>query len=131
MRGSQLFGVMVASGLVGGIALTRALATGSTVAWCITTACVVIALCGLLLIMLYVRFVKSVEGGVLARTYFAHRPKEFDILLSAKDPRERAFAAAEVARMADEPNWPYRAEAISVLFHVATERQTPNAVKAS
>ena len=120
-----------------GFAFQQAVSNGSTVAWCLFTACSMVCLIILFLTSLYVWYCRQAEndsriGAYCAGNYFEGWPKELDILLSSKCSDERrALAAAQLAVKAILERWPYRSDTIRVLEDIATSRGGSDIVVAS
>jgi hypothetical protein len=122
-----LLWLMALLGAVSGLVLPAARKSGSVVAWCVFTACIVAVVFVLCLICFYF----AVDGREERALSFANWPKELDILISDKDVDRRTFAAARLQQMAKLPNWPYRADAVNVLTEIARSQDVPQTVRGS
>jgi hypothetical protein len=127
----QVRGVIAATAVVGGLALSRAAATGSTLAWCVTTACGVVIIFALAAAVQYLRLPKGSDQRSEVDAFFEGWPKELDVLVSNADQETRAQAAEGVGAKANLPRWPYRDDALRVLDHVVSRSDTPSIVKTS
>jgi hypothetical protein len=127
----QLMGVIAASAAVGGLALSRALTAGGTVAWCVATSCATITLFALVAAVQYLRWARSSERRTAAEVYFDNWPEELDVLVANASEEQRALAAANIGAKAGVSTWAYRDDAIRILEYVVSQPESPAKLKAS